>query len=140
MASRTFRLSSPKIAPMWCHTGAPSQWAVRLVRAAYSPSAVMSISIGPRWAPESEGLSERISGALGWPVWLVHAQVVRGQALVEHRLCAAYRCFGYSTEVLARAADPDLAGLELPALRDVLLSGRPDWAADQVAALIDLWR
>ena len=91
------------------------------------------------------GAEDSYETTLGWPMQLVHAQVLDAAgALVEDRLVASYRFLRYTATALIRvhsSADVAFATLR-PHLTQLLGSGRPDWRAGEagrVAALWDIW-
>ncbi len=82
---------------------------------------------------------------LGWPLQIVHAQVLSAEgALIEERLVASYQFLRYTATALVRvgsSSDGPFATLR-PRLTALLRSGRPDWRAGEsgkVAALWDIW-
>lgn len=78
--------------------------------------------------------------AVGWPLRLCHAAVMLKNVTIEHRLCAFYRFFEYGAVAILRVRGELFFSLQKDALRELLRTGRPDWASGAITGLHELFR
>jgi hypothetical protein len=84
--------------------------------------------------------TQRLVSSVGWPYTLfaVHIVPAEGTTVLEQRLVAVYDFLHVAGAVVARA-QPRLP-LDVPWLRSLIDSARPDWESDEIVALTDFWK
>jgi hypothetical protein len=103
------------------------RWRLDRIRLAEAPASVRVIS-------SSLGAS-----TWRWPVELIDAIVVNGDAVLEARFIANYDMLGHAVSVVARVADRALGAQHLSSLRSIIASARPIWRSETPESLAVLW-
>ena len=96
----------------------------------------------PPRARISVGASFESQTAAGWPVRVVEARMLEAGSnqVIEERLCAFYAFMEHAAVAMLRAGDARHIEDSREMIREILLSGRPDWTTPgQPSCLAEVW-